>query len=438
MYRIGGRRAWVVWAAAVSIYVLGVFHRTSLAVAGLTAAERFHISAAQLATFTMVQLLVYAGMQLPVGVLLDRLGSRRMLAIGLVLMTAGQFAFAFSSTFEAGLASRILVGVGDSMVFVSVLRLVMLWFQPARSPIVTQLTGLLGQVGMIAAAIPMAHALSGFGWTTTFVASASVGIVLGIVLFAVVVDSPYVDRGAEPPGLHEVADNLRTAWAQPGTRLGLWTHFTTQFSVVAMGLLWGFPFLVQGEGRSETTAGVLLTVMTVSSMFFGPLLGAVVARYPFNRSTLILGIVVAIVSAWTVVLAWPGDAPLPLLVVLVVVVGIGGPSSMVGFDFARTFNPVRRLSSATGIVNIGGFVASLATILGIGVVLDLMTPAGSTQYTPEAFRWAMGVQYVVWAFGGWQIWRYRRRTRRTLAESDPVGYQQLRAGTAPVPTGAGV
>jgi sugar phosphate permease len=436
MYRIGGRRAWVVWAAAVSIYILSIFHRTSLAVAGLTAAERFDISAAQLATFTMVQLLVYAGMQLPVGVLLDRLGSRRMLAIGLTVMTLGQLSFAFASTFEAGLASRVLVGIGDSMVFVSVLRLVMLWFPPARSPIVTQLTALLGQLGMIAAAIPMAHALTGFGWTTTFAVAATVGVVLGVVLYAVVIDSPYAAGEAQPAGLHEVADNVRAAWAHPGTRLGLWTHFTTQFSVVALGLLWGFPFLVQGEGQSETTAGVLLTVMTVSSMVFGPLLGTVVARYPFNRSTLVLGIVSAIVAAWTVVLAWPGQAPLSLLVALMVVVGIGGPSSMVGFDFARTFNPVRRLSSATGIVNIGGFAASLATILGIGVVLDLLTPGGSSQYSPDAFRWAMSFQYVVWAVGGWQIWRYRRRTRRTLAESDPDAYRQLRAGVAAVPASA--
>lgn len=427
-HRIGGRRALAVWAAAVSIYVLAVFFRTSLAVAGLTAARRFDISAAQLATFTMVQLLVYAGMQLPVGVLLDRFGSKRLLAVGLTLMTIGQLGFAFADSFVFGLGTRVLVGIGDSMIFVSVLRLVMLWFPPARSPIITQVTGLLGQVGAIAAAVPMAHALSDFGWTPVFVGSALIGVGLGVVLYLVVIDTPYKVTDKRPPGLTEVADNVREAWAQPGTRLGLWTHFTTQFSVTAMGLLWGFPFFVQGEGVSETSAGLLLTIMTISSMISGPLLGAAVARHPFNRSTIILSIVFAIVLAWTVVLLWPGDAPMWLLALLVVIVGVGGPSSMVGFDFARTFNPVSRLGSATGIVNIGGFVASLTTIFGIGVVLDVLTPGGSTDYSHDTFRWAMAFQYVIWGFGAVQIWRYRRRTRRKLLHDDPVAYGALRSG----------
>ena len=71
---------------------------------------------------------------------------------------------------------------------------------------------------------------------------------------------------------------------------------------------------------------------------------------------MVLAIVCAIVVVWTVVLAWPGHAPTWLLVVLVVVVGIGGPASMIGFDVGRTSNPHERLASASGIINQGGFV----------------------------------------------------------------------------------
>ena len=85
--RQGGRRAWLVWGTALSVYMLAVFHRTSLGVAGIIAADRFEISAGQLSTFVMVQLLVYAGMQVPVGALVDRYGSRRMLFVGLTMMT---------------------------------------------------------------------------------------------------------------------------------------------------------------------------------------------------------------------------------------------------------------------------------------------------------------------------------------------------------------
>lgn len=411
-HRVGGRRAWAVWGTAVAVYVLAVFHRTSLSVAGISAAERFDISAAQLATFTMVQLLVYAAMQIPVGVVLDRLGSKRMITFGLLLMTAGQLSFAFASSYSLGLLARVLVGLGDAMIFVSVLRLVAVWFPPMRSPIVTQLTGLLGQLGTIAAAVPMAHALSGLGWERTFAAAAALGVVLGVALYALVVDSPYAEVSRDEVRLAEVAVSLRRSWQEPGTRLGLWTHFTTQFSVTVMSLLWGYPFLVKGQGLTPGAAGTLLTVMVIASMATGPLIGAVVARYAYHRSTFVLSIVAAIVASWTAVLLWPGDAPLWLLVALMVVIGVGGPSSLVGFDFARTFNPAGRLGSATGIVNIGGFVASLATIVAVGLVLDLMTPGPSTSYSPDAFTAAMSVQYVVWTFGAIQIWRYRRETRR--------------------------
>jgi sugar phosphate permease len=95
IHDIGRRRAWLIWSVGMSVYLLAIFHRSSLGVAGLLAAERFDIEATQLALFTVLQLLVYAGMQVPVGVLLDRFGSRALLLVGLVLMTGAQLAFAF-------------------------------------------------------------------------------------------------------------------------------------------------------------------------------------------------------------------------------------------------------------------------------------------------------------------------------------------------------
>ena len=109
-----------------------------------------------------------------------------------------------------------------------------------------------------------------------------------------------------------------------------------------------------GEGRSAATAGALLTLMVVAIMLAGPVLGWLVGNHPWHRSTMVLVIVSAIVTMWTVVLAWPGNAPLPVLALLTLVVGVGGPASMIGFDVARTSNPSSRLASASGIINQGG------------------------------------------------------------------------------------
>lgn len=418
MSKPGLRSPWTVWVVGLAVYVLAVFHRSSLGVAGLVATDRFGISAAQLATFTMLQLLVYAAMQIPVGLLVDRFGSRSVMLSGLVLMTAGQTLFAFAESYPVALVARAGVGVGDAMTFICLLRLVSTWFPLRRIPFVTQMTGTLGQTGAVAAAVPMTWALAHLGWTRAYLVAAGVGIVLAVALLVVLHDTP--DRRhlrGEPMSLTAVRASLAASWRHPGTRLGFWMHFCTQFSATTMSLLWGYPFFVRGEEQSPASAGLLLSLMVVTMMFSGPVLGWLVGAHPWHRSTVVLVIVSSIVAVWTVVLAWPGPAPFAVLVVLVLVTGIGGPASVIGFDVGRTSNPAHRLASATGIINQGGFYASLVMVVVIGLLLDWRTPGSSTAYTPEAFRWAMAAQFPLWLLGLVQVWRYRGRARaRAISE----------------------
>jgi hypothetical protein len=218
--------------------------------------------------------------------------------------------------------------------------------------------------------------------------------------------------------LTAIGESLSASWEHPGTRLGFWMHFSTQFSATALSLLWGYPFFVKGELQSPSTAGLLLTVMVLAVMAAGPVLGWLVGNHPWHRSTMVLTIVSAIVVVWTVVLAWPGHAPTPLLVVLVVVVGVGGPASMIGFDVGRTSNPRERFASASGLINQGGFIASLVLVIAIGIVLDWRTPGSSTDYTPSGFRWAMATQYVIWAVGLSQVYRLRVQARRVINRAE--------------------
>jgi len=225
--------------------------------------------------------------------------------------------------------------------------------------------------------------------------------------------------------LRTVGRDLRLAWMDPGTRLGLWSHFTTQFAANVMGLLWGYPFFVSSQHTGRPVAGLLLSLLVVTMMAAGPVIGSYIGRNPWQRSTLVLAIVLAIAVTWTVVLLWPGDAPVWVLAVMVVATGLGGPGSLIGFDVARTFAPSSRLGSATGIVNGGGFVASLLMVLAVGLVLDLTTPGSSTSYSPLSYAFAMSAQYVFWVLGGVQIWRYRNRARAHLAEHQPSTFEQM-------------
>ena len=408
------RRAWLVWGVGVSAYTVGVLQRTSLGVAGLDAADRFGISAAVLGTFAVVQLLVYAGMQVPVGVMLDRVGPRTMIATGAAVMAVGQLALALAHSFPAAILARVLVGAGDAMMFISVLRLVASWFPARQVPVITQVTGLVGQSGQILSAIPLVALLHGPGWTPAFLAAASLSVVTSVAALAAIADSPDGRVSDEvSPSWSQVRHDLVEAWQHPGTRLGLWTHFTTQFSGTVFLLLWGYPFLVAGEGLTRQEAGALFTILTLSGMVTGPVIGVLVSRHPLRRSWLVLGIIGCTMGIWTVVLLQPGPAPWWLLVVLVLVLSSCGPGSLIGFDYARTFNPPHRFGTATGIVNVGGFVAALLVILLVGIVLDLV---GGTTYSLNGFRVALSVQYLFWVVGLVGFLRARQKVRARMAD----------------------
>jgi sugar phosphate permease len=407
------------WSLGILAYAVAVFQRSSLGVASLQAQERFHATAAVLSLFAVLQLAVYASMQIPVGAVLDRFGTRRMVAVGGLVMAAGQLLLGVSHSVAAAILARVLVGMGDAMTFISVLRLVSFWFPARQAPVVTQLTGIVGQLGQVVAAFPLVALLRHAGWTATFSGAAAVGVLVVVTTLATLRDAPAGTAAHDhsPIRITDIRRNLRDAWTEPGTRIGLWTHFVTQFSGTVFALLWGFPFLVRGEHVSPGTAGALLSMMVFIAMGVGPVLGHLAGTWPRRRSALTITIVATSAVVWTVVLAWPGQAPMWLIVALVVVLASNGPGSMLGFDYARTSNPAARLGSASGIVNVGGFVASLTTMFCVGLVLDAVTGGGGpSSYDLGAFRAALSVQYLVWAFGLVMVLRVRRQLRTRLAE----------------------
>lgn len=424
-------RAWLIWGVGVAAYVLAVTNRTSLAGVGVDAAARFDADASTLAMFAVLQLGVYGFMQIPVGVWLDRWGARPIITIGMILMAVGQLVMALSPNVGVAIAARMLLGAGDAAVFPSVLRLIATWFPAQRGPLMVQLTGIVGQTGQLLALIPLAALLHATSWSIAF------GSVAGLcVLFAILVALAVRNH---PPGVSaDVTVNtdtgairvvtssidtrvgIRAAWSHPGTRLAFWSHFTTPFAGTAFMLLWGIPFLTAGEGLSQATAAAITTVYIVVGMALGPVMGGLSARIPHRRSrALVLPTVAVQMVAWLAVIAWPGPAPLWMLIVLAIALATGGPASMIAFDHARTHNPSHRLSTATGITNVGGFLAGLIAIFLIGAALDLQGAGTPATYTLDAFRIAFLTQVPLWLVGAFFIVLERRRTRIHIGWDPP-------------------
>jgi sugar phosphate permease len=419
---MNSRRAWLVFAVALSVYMVAVLQRSSLGVAAVQATDRFDIQAAALSSIAVLQLVVYAGLQIPVGVMVDRVGPRFLLALGAALMCLGQATFAVAPSLGVAIMARMLLGAGDALTFICAVRLLATWFDGRSLPIATQLLGGLGAFGQVLAAFPLSFALHEWGWTPAYLGAATISAIASVVVIMLVSDAPRgaVDPVREPVTWRASLGQLRESLARPGTQLGFWAHFVLQSSLGAFLLLWGFPFLSIGLGYGPELAAVLLSISVISGAVSGPGLGFLIARFPLRRSNLVLALVIAMAIAWAVVLGWPGRPPLGAVVMLIVVISIGGPGSMVGFDYARSFNPLKVYGSASGVVNVGGFLATFTMMLLIGVVLDVIdrVRGGSgipaQLYSFDSFRVAFLVQYLVIGIGVALFLHARRRTRRRL------------------------
>ncbi|WP_024355459.1 MFS transporter [Leucobacter chironomi] len=448
---------WVVWGVAALAYAVAIINRSSLAALGPATQEHFGIDATTLSMFAMIQLVVYAGLQIPVGTLLDRFGSTTMILTGGLLMVAGQVIMATVADVRPAILARVLVGAGDACTFISVMRLLPEWFAVRQLPTVSQLTGLIGQAGQLVSVTPLALLVGAGGWMTGFLGVAAVGLLVALLGALVLRDRPgagtLLERAtgrpggltrnarslATPPptGVVEMAppatglipvgkpprlralgfwDRIRRLLRIPGVRLAYWVHFTTPFALNAFVLLWGTPFLVGGIGLSPAAASGLLSLTVVSSMAVGLVLGPISSRFIERRVWISVGIAVAIAVCWITVIAWPGTPPIAVLIVLLVVMPFGGPGSMISFEVSRSHTPRSFSGFGTGLVNTAGFTASLLVIVLIGFVLDLQGAGSPESYSLGAFKTAFAVQIPFWALGITMIVIEQRRTRRWMEE----------------------
>ena len=381
--------------------------------------------------FAVVQLAMYGGMQIPVGVLLDRYGARPIMTIGMILMALGQLTMAFSPSVGVAILARVLLGAGDAAIFPGVLRLVAVWFPAQRSPMMVQFTGIVGQTGQLLALAPLAALLHATNWTIAFGSVAGLGILFAILVFLLVRNHPPernadVSVNTDTGAIRVVTSSIdtgvgiRAAWAHPGTRLAFWSHFTSPFAGSAFVLLWGMPFLTSGQGRTTAEAAGILSLYVVIGMALGPVMGELSRRIPNWRSrALVLPAIATPAIAWIAVSLYPGQVPAWRLGELVFVLATGAPASMIAFDHARAHNPAQRLSTATGVTNAGGFLAALTAIFMIGFVLDLQGAGTPATYTLDAFRVAFLTQIPLWVIGASFIVIARKKTRIRIGMDKP-------------------
>ena len=392
-------KALFVWFGAVAVYAVAILGRTSFGVASVEAIDRFGVDASRIAVFTAVQVGVYAAAQIPTGLLIDKLGPRFMLVVGAIVMAVGQITLGLTTSYGVALAARVLIGAGDATAFLSAMRILPYWFPPRKTPLFTQLTAAVGQVGQFLSAVPFFALLSAKGWTVAFVSLGALGLLIAILAAIAVADTPewaemtpgqrreIKQQKQESSTAMPLSQILGTVVRSPVTWEAFFIHGWCIFWMFSFTLLWGVPLMTLGMGLSEAQAGTVLIAFTVVNVVAAPPIGALSARMGANRdlAALILGAVTPV--AWMVFFASDAPRGFGAILVIAVLMGLCVPTSNFGFDAVREHLPASMVATGTGLANMGGFVSCMIAAQSVGVLLDHSAHGQTYQWADFQHAW---------------------------------------------------
>lgn len=394
-------KALSIWVAAMLVYIVAITGRTSFGVAGLEAMDRFGVDASQIAVFTAVQLGVYAIAQIPTGMLIDRFGPRRLLVVGAVVMGVGQVLLGLTANYWFAIAARVLIGAGDATAFLSVMRILPYWFPLHRTPMFTQVTSSLGQLGQFLSAVPFLWLLGVSGWTVAFTTLGAVGILIAMAAAVAVADSPEklgivdVPKTATATNVSLVGEQLSFVFRSPVAWQAFFIHYVGMLAPNVFIMLWGMPLMTTGMGISPVHAGWILSAYTVFIVLIGPLHGSISARASGYRDWAAVVFTAIHILGWFFFFAFAEGMVSMLLMVFLIALCV--PASNYGFDIVRESLDRSVVATATGLGNMGGFVSGMTGAQLFGIILDHLGHA--PDYTFGDFRLASLAVLALWLIG---------------------------------------
>lgn len=386
----------IVYGLALASFVLSFVHRTApAAIAGeLTAA--FSISAAVLGTLAATYFYVYTLLQIPVGVLADTLGPRRILTCGSAIAAAGSLLFALAPAWEIAAVGRTLVGIGVAVAFIAILKVSAVWFPPARFATLAGVTMFAGNLGAVAAGAPLAWIVNYVSWRTVFVALAALSALLALATwwrvrdrpqdlgYAAVIDLPAAS--AQLPWRRA----LGTVLANPATWPPFFVNVGVGGSFLAWAGLWAVPFLRDTRGLSRVDAAQHASLLLLGVAVGSLLVGLVADRLNSRRGVMRVFVLLYAVSwaPWLLHADWPQWATLAWFLLM----GLLIPGFTLSWTLAKEANPPAYSGIATSVVNTGIFLGAGILQPLVGWLLDHARATGAA-----AVAWDRGVMLLAGA-----------------------------------------
>lgn len=395
-------------------FVLSFFHRTAPAAIAGELTRAFAINGAVLGTLAATYFYVYTLLQIPVGVLADTLGPRRLLAAGSLVAAAGSLAFALAPTWEVAAAGRTLVGVGVSVAFIAILKVSAVWFPANRFATLNGVTMFAGNLGAVVAGAPLAWVVTQTSWRVVFIALAVLSAVLGVATWFLVRDRPealgFPPVHAAPAGpaanVHWT-DALATVLRNGRTWPGFFVNAGIAGSYLAFAGLWAVPYLVDVYGMSRVVAAEHASVLLLGVAFGSMVVGIVSDRLGSRRGVMRVYALLYALSwlPWVMHVEWP----LPATLAWFALMGLLIPGFTLSWTIAKEVNRPEHSGIATSVVNVGIFLGTGILQPAAGWVLDQGRAAGDL-----AAAWDRGILLLAGAaaFGALMTLFVREPRRR--------------------------
>lgn len=335
----------------------------------------FSVKASTIGLVASIQFFVYTGLQIPMGILVDRYGPNLFLISGATLTGIGTILYSFGTHAFILFFARILTGIGDATIWVSMVLILSMWFGKGEFPRLIGLAGMTGSLGFLLATVPLSAVIVSFGWRGSFLSTGILLCVWSFFLFLILVKKPKQPLLMKSTIQHEkIPVLLRRIFLNRQA----WALFLCHFGIVGgyIGFIgsWAVPYAMDVYGMTRIEASQVIMISLIGALVGAPLIGWLSSYLgKIKRPYVIFHITV--LMCWTAFLLFKGQPPLFLVIILFFIIGFGFGANSLTFAAVRKSFPVTESGSVSGFANTGGFLSAVLLPGVFGSILE------SVQYT---------------------------------------------------------